>query len=80
MQDEVHRFTIHYHRQIRSRGSLVSILDSIDGIGEVRKSKLLKKYRTISQIESASVESLAEIVPREVAIHLKNILNEVEKS
>lgn len=79
MQDEVHRFTIHYHRQIRSRGSLVSILDSIDGIGEVRKSKLLKKYRTISQIESASVESLAEIVPREVAFQLKDVLKQLDQ-
>ncbi len=75
MQDEVHNFTINYHRQIRSKGSLVSILDNIDGIGEVRKNKLLKKYHTIANMREASVQSLAEILPLEVANHLKNILD-----
>ena len=78
MQDEVHNFTIHYHRQIRSKGSLTSILDSVSGIGEVRKNKLLKKYRTISNIESASVEELALLVPKEVAIQLKNICSSIK--
>ena len=73
MQDEVHNFTIHYHRQIRSKGSLNSILDSISGIGEVRKNKLLKKYKTISNIGQSSIEELSEIVPKEIAIQLKNI-------
>ena len=78
MQDEVHNFTIHYHRQIRSKGSLTSVLDSVSGIGEVRKNKLLKKYRTISNIESASVEELALLVPKEVAIQLKNICSSIK--
>ena len=73
MQDEVHNFTIHYHRQIRSKGSLTSILDSISGIGKVRKNKLLKKYKTISNIGQSSIEELSEIVPKEIAIQLKNI-------
>ena len=73
MQDEVHNFTINYHRQIRSKGSLVSILDNISGIGEVRKNKLLKKYHTISNIGKATIEELSKIVPKEVAVQLKNI-------
>ena len=80
MQDEVHNFTISYHRQIRSKGSLSSILDNIEGIGEVRRNKLLKKYHTIANIKEASLDSLSEILPKEVATNLKNILNEVEKS
>ena len=40
MQDEVHRYTISYHKDIRSKGALSSILDNIDGIGEVRKKKM----------------------------------------
>ena len=80
MQDEVHNFTINYHRQIRSKGSLSSILDNIEGIGEVRRNKLLKKYHTIANIKEASLDSLSEILPKEVATNLKNILNEAEKS
>ena len=50
MQTEVHNFTISYHKQIRSKGALSTVLDIIEGIGEVRKNKLLKKYKTISKI------------------------------
>ena len=77
MQDEVHNFTIHYHRQIRDKGSLSSIIDNIDGIGEVRKKKLLKKYKTISKMKEASIEELEEILPKNIAINFKNTLNEL---
>lgn len=78
MQDEVHNYTISYHRQIRSKGSLASIMDNIDGIGEVRKKKLLKKYRTISKIRDASIEELSEILGSEkVAMNVKEILNDI---
>lgn len=78
MQDEVHNFTISYHRQIRSKGSLSSILDNIEGIGEIRKNKLLKKYKTISKMKSASIEELSEILPEKAAIHFKDILNSMD--
>ncbi len=78
MQEEVHNYTIHYHRQIRSKGSLSSILDNIEGIGETRKSKLLKKYKTISKMKAASIEDLKEILPEEVALHFKEILSNME--
>ena len=77
MQDEVHNFTINYHRRIRSKGSLSSILDNIEGIGEVRKKKLLKKYHTTSKIEETSIDELKEILPENVAIELKNVLNDI---
>ena len=74
MQDEVHNFTINYHRQIRSKGSISSILDNIEGIGQVRKNKLLKKYRTITNIKKASIEELNQILPNNVSIRLKELL------
>ena len=78
MQNEVHNFTINYHRQIRSKGSLTSILDNIEGIGTVRKKKLLKKYHTFSKIKEAPIEELIEILPESTIIELKNILSEIE--
>ena len=77
MQDEVHNFTINYHRQIRSKGSLSSILDNIEGIGEVRKNKLLKKYKTISKMKEASEEELKEIIPANLVPIFKKIISEV---
>ena len=75
MQDEVHNFTINYHRQIRSKGSLSSILDGMDGIGEIRKKKLLKKYKTITKMKEASIEDLEEILPKNIAKQFKDFLN-----
>lgn len=76
MQDEVHNFTISYHKQIRSKGSLSSVLDNISGIGEIRKKELLKKYKTISKMKEASIDELSNIIPSNVAINLKEFLNE----
>lgn len=78
MQDEVHNYTINYHRQIRSKGSLASLLDNIDGIGEVRKKKLLKKYKTISKMQEVPLEELKEILPENVAINFKEFLNNIK--
>jgi len=74
MQDEVHNFTISYHKQIRSKGSLESVLDPIAGIGDKRKKILLKKYKTISQLKKLSIEELKEILPSKVAEELYNYL------
>lgn len=79
MQDEVHNFTINYHKQIRSKGSLESVLDNISGIGEKRKKELLKKYHTINKLKEQSIEELSKIIPEKVAIELINFLNESDK-
>ena len=79
MQDEVHNFTISYHRNLRSKGALSSILDNIDGIGEVRKKKLLKKYKTISNMKSATFEDLKEILPDNVAKEFIEFLKAYDK-
>lgn len=78
MQNEVHNFTISYHKNIRSKGALSSILDNIDGIGEVRKNKLLKKYKTITKMKEASLEELEEILPKDIAISFKKFLEEYD--
>ncbi len=74
MQDEVHNFTINYHRTLRSKGALTSILDNIDGIGAKRKEELLKKYRSVKKIKEASKEELEEILPTKVADNLSKFL------
>ena len=76
MQEEVHNYTINYHRELRSKGSLGSVLNSVDGIGEKRKQELLKKYKTITRLKQLSLEELEELLPKNIAINLKNFLNE----
>lgn len=78
MQDEVHNFTINYHRQIRSKGSLASLLDNIDGIGEVRRNELLKKYKTITKLKSLNIEQLDEVLPHQVSLNLKKFLDDLK--
>lgn len=75
MQDEVHNFTINYHKQIRSKGSLSSILDNIEGIGEKRKNSLLKKYHNLTKMKEASITELNEILPENVSKNLIEFLN-----
>lgn len=74
IDEEVHRFTINYHKEIRSKGSISSVLDNINGLGEVRKKKLIKKYGSVTKIKEASVEELKEIIPENVAIELHAFL------
>lgn len=63
MQNEVHRFTIQYHKDIRSKGALESVLDQIDGIGEKRKNELLKTFGSLENIKNADREELKKIIP-----------------
>ena len=79
MQDEVHEFTIHYHKQIRSKGTLESVLDPVVGIGEKRKRELIRKYKTVSQMKKLSVLELQSILPEKVAQDLYQYLQEYEK-
>lgn len=78
MQDEVHNFTISYHKQIRSKGAMESIIDRVEGIGEKRKQELLKKFKTITKLKEASLEELNEILPQKVALNLYHFLKNIE--
>ncbi len=79
MQDEVHNFTINYHKQIRSKGLYASILDDIPGIGTERKKELLKKYKTVENMRKQSVEELSSVLPHKVAQELKDILESMKE-
>ena len=79
MQEEVHRFAITYHRNIKNKGMLKSVLEEVPGVGEVRRKELLKKFPSITKIKNASVEELSTIIPRDVAINLLEFLNKEEE-
>ena len=79
IQEEVHRYAITYHRNIKSKGALSSILDVVPGIGEVRKKELLKKFGSLKKIKEAPMEDLATIVGTDIAKNLKKHLEEKEK-
>lgn len=80
IQDEVHRFTITYHKTLRDKGSIASILDNIEGIGKVRKKELIRKYGSIKKMAEASIEELKEIIPEQVASDLLKYLHERNES
>lgn len=80
IQDEVHRYTIYYHKALRDKGSIASILDNIDGIGKIRKRELIKKYGSVKKMKEASVEELAKIIPKNVATNLLEYLEERDKN
>ena len=74
LQDEVHNYTISYHKNIRSKGALSSVLDNVPGIGEVRKRELLKKFPSVTKMKEASVSDLEVVLPRDVAKNLYEFL------
>ena len=77
IQDEVHRYAITYHRNIKSKGALSSVLDVVPGIGEVRKKELLKKFGSLKRMKEASIEELSEVVGRDVASNLVEHIKDV---
>ena len=77
LQDEVHRYAITYHRNIKAKGSLSSILDMAPGIGEVRRKDLLRKFGSLKKLKEASIEDLSEVVPKEIAESLFSYLKEL---
>ena len=79
IQDEVHRFAISYHREIRNKGSISSVLDNIDGIGAVRKKELIKRFGSVKKMSEASIDELKEILPENISINLKKYLQDFLK-
>ncbi len=80
IQEEVHRFAIYYHRNIKSKGLLSSYLDLVKGIGEVRKKELLKKFGSMKKMKEASLEELSEVVGESVALNLYKVLHEEDEN
>ena len=77
IQDEVHRYAISYHRNIKSKGALASLLDMAPGIGEVRKHALLKKFGSLKKMKEASLEELETVLNHEVAVKFFEYLKEL---
>ncbi|HPF83252.1 MAG TPA: excinuclease ABC subunit UvrC [Bacilli bacterium] len=77
MQDEVHNFTINYHKQLRSKGSLESVLDNIEGIGTKKRNELLKKYGSLKKMKEADVLELEKILNKNTANNLLEYLKNI---
>jgi excinuclease ABC subunit C len=75
IRDEAHRFAITYHRSLRSKSMVDSILDEVAGVGPGRKKALIGKYGSVKKMRDASVEELAEVVPKTVAMSLWEALH-----
>ncbi len=75
MQDEVHRFAITFFKNKKAKSMISSILDEVNGLGDVRKKRLLTIYQSVDEIKKAPVEQLSQIMPKNVAIELLSILN-----
>ena len=71
IRDEAHRFAVAYHRKLRSRKSLTSVLDSISGVGPNKKRQLLQKFGSARQIRGASLTAIAGIVGAKAAEKIK---------
>ena len=67
VRDEAHRFAITYHRQLRSKSMVDSVLDEVPGIGPKRKRELIRRFGSLKKIREVGADDLAEVVPRNVA-------------
>ena len=80
IQDEVHRFAITFHRQMRSKNSFSSQLDGIEGLGPKRKQNLMKYFKSLTKIKEASVDEIVAVgIPRAVAEAVHQHLNPQER-
>ena len=77
IQEEVHRYAITYHRNIKSKGALSSVLDVVPGIGDIRKKELMKKFGSLKKMKEASQEELSNIVGKDVSEKLFEYLKKV---
>lgn len=76
IQNEVHRFAITFHREKRSKSQIASALDNIKGIGDKRKTALLKTFKSVARIRQASLEEIAEVIGENAAKSVKESLSE----
>lgn len=80
IQDEVHRFAITFHRQLRSKNSFSSKLDGVEGLGPKRKKLLLKEFKSLKNIQAASIEEIRLLgIPEKVAQAVKHALGDTSK-
>ncbi len=77
IQDEVHRYAITYHRNIKSKGALASVLSMAPGIGEVKRKQLLRKFGSLKKIKESSIDELSAVIGQDAATKLFNYLKEL---
>ncbi len=77
IQEEVHRYAISYHRNVRSKSTFGSILDEIPGVGPKTRTKLLKHFKSLKRIHEAEIEEITELgIPRPTAERVKEAMEE----
>ncbi|MEG2618825.1 MAG: excinuclease ABC subunit UvrC [Bacilli bacterium] len=79
MSDEVHRYTIEYHKSLRSTAAIKSEIDNVPGIGVKRRKKLIKAFSSVKNLRQASVEEISKVIPKDVAIELVKYLRYNDK-
>jgi len=75
IRDEAHRFAISYHRTLRGKAMIDSVLDEVPGVGPVRRRALLKTFGSLKRMREATIEELAEVIPAAVAQGLHAVLH-----
>ncbi|WP_368385731.1 excinuclease ABC subunit UvrC [Streptococcus parasanguinis] len=81
IQDEVHRFAITFHRQLRSKNSFSSQLDGIEGLGPKRKQLLMKHFKSLTKIKEATVDEIVTVgIPRAVAEAVQAMLHQGQQA
>ncbi|GAB4055685.1 excinuclease ABC subunit UvrC [Spirosoma litoris] len=78
IRDEAHRFAITYHRDKRSRNSLISELENVEGVGKKTAAKLLKHFKGVTKIREASFDEVAEVVGKDRATKLKEYFDTIQ--
>ena len=77
IQDEVHRFAISFHRNVRSKNSFTSELDDIKGVGQKTRTKVLRHFKSMRRLKEASVDDIRQLgIPEQVAHRIKETLND----
>lgn len=80
VQDEVHRFAINFHRQVHTKHSLSSELDTIEGVGPKTRNKLLNEFKSMKKISEASLDKIESLgIPTQTAKNIKYTLSNIEK-
>lgn len=75
----MHRFAISYHRKLRGKAMTKSILDEVEGIGEVRKKEIWKHFKSLKRLKEATIEEIRQVVPEKVAQNIYNILHNTDQ-
>ena len=78
LQDEVHRYAIHFFKAKKAKSMFSSLFDQVEGLGPARKKRLLEAYPTLDELKKCSLEQLSQIVPLNVAKNLQKVLNNTD--